>query len=608
MKQGTRDLQRFLDKYCEPLRQSIEKCRQRIVFGMGLFVLLASIIITRLFQVMVIEENLETPSHSLEAPLLRFSRADIIDRRGVLIATSLPTVSVYANPRELLDPIGDAQLLAKTLSEVNLKELMRRFASKKGFVWVKHHITPTEQKKVLRLGIPGVYFQKTERRVYPDGNLFAHIVGLTDIDNRGIAGAEKAFDSALSSSPEPVSLAVDSVLQYAVREILLDGIQEFSAIGAAGVVMDLKTGEILSLVSLPDFDPNRIKIASPQAIFNRVTCAVFEPGSAAKVLNTALALASGKITVNTRFDTRESLRVGRFTIHDYYGKERSLTVAEILKYSSNIGSAKMALEMGPTVQRAFFAKLGLLSLLPFELCEIQAPLYPKQWREINTITISYGHGIAFNPLQFAAAIGGIINEGVYHAPTILKTDISSAGSGRRVIPEDVSRQVRTLMRLVVTEGTSRKAEVKEYLVLGKTGSAEKVRTGRKEYKKDANICTFVGAFPFSAPRYLIYVLLDEPKATKNTFGHASAGWNAAVVAARVIERVGPVLGLPPIKTSEEISEKKEVKCIHFFLNSCMNISLLVCCLYKKLPTLRQIPVRLKKMVYLQPFQELFKMG
>ncbi|MDR0662420.1 MAG: penicillin-binding protein 2 [Holosporales bacterium] len=538
-------LLRWLDQYGEPLRQSIEKRRKRIVLGMSVFVFFASLVLTRLFQVMVLGEALEgTASPSFDTPMLHFSRADIVDRRGALIATSLPTVSVYANPKELLDPVNDAQKLVQMLPDINQERLVRRLTSPKGFVWVKHHLTPTEQKAVLRLGIPGVYFQKTERRVYPNGALFAHVIGLTDIDNHGIAGAEKAFDDALSSSTEPIALSVDGPLQHAVREILIAGLEEFRAIGAAGLVIDLETGEILSLVSLPDFDPNQVKAASPKEIFNRVTCAVFEPGSVAKILNTAFALESGLVTINTKFDASEPLHVGSFTIHDFHGLGRALTVAEILTKSSNIGSAKIAMKIGAKAQQAFFKKLGLLSSLPFELCEIQAPLYPKPWNEIHAITIAYGHGIAFNPLHLAAAVGGIIHKGLYHVPTILKSN--TVGSGRRILSEQVSRQVCSLLRLVVTEGTSRKAEVKEYFVLGKTGSAEKVHGGHRGYRKDANICTFIGAFPDSAPRYLVYVLLDEPKATPRTFGYTSAGWNAAVVAARVIERAGPILGVLPV--------------------------------------------------------------
>ncbi|MDR1267391.1 MAG: penicillin-binding protein 2 [Holosporales bacterium] len=547
MKAGMHDLLHLMDKYGESLRQSVEKRRQRIVLGMSVFVFFASLIIAKLFQVMVFGEALEGTSFaSLEAPA-RFARSDITDRQGELIATSLPTVSVYANPRDLLDPVNDARCLSRALPDLDPEELVRRFTSPKGFVWVKHHLTPTEQERVLRLGLPGVSFQKTERRVYPDGALFAHIVGLTDTDNHGIAGAEKAFDAALSSSSEPIALSVDMTLQHAVREILIEGMQEFNALGAASLVMDLETGEILSLVSLPDFDPNQVKTASTKALFNRATCAVFEPGSSAKIINTALALESGLVTIHTQFDVSEPLRIGRFTIHDFHREGRALTVAEILTRSSNIGSAKIAMKIGAKAQRSFFQKLGLLSALPFELCEIQAPLYPKSWGEVNSATIAFGHGIAFNPLHFASVVGGIIHNGLYHTPTILKT--GSAGPGRRILSEKISHQVCSLLRLVVTAGTSRKAEVEEYSVIGKTGSAEKVRE-RGGYRKDANICTFVGAFPASSPRYLVYVLLDEPKATPQTFGHTAAGWNAAVVAARMIRRSGPILGLPPMKRSE----------------------------------------------------------
>jgi cell division protein FtsI (penicillin-binding protein 3) len=392
-----------------------------------------------------------------------------------------------------------------------------------------------------------MHFLKTERRVYPDCNLLSHIIGGSDVDNVGIAGIEKVFDDALRESTNPISLSIDMKIQYAVRDELQKSINEFNAVGGAAVVMNISNGEIISLVSLPDFDPNKKSDPNDKCRFNMVTSSAIEPGSSAKIFNTSMALETGKITPFTQFDARFPLKVGRFTVHDFKGKATFLSVEEILKYSSNIGSGKIAMEIGPTNQKAFFKKIGMLDAISCELLETQKPIFPHQWSEASAITISYGHGIAVSPLHLITVFSGIMNDGIMNNPTLLKR--SNPPMGKRIVSPKTSNLMKALIRLNVTEGTNKFAEVPGYLVGGKSGTAEKQKGGH--YLKHSNYCGFIGAFPMTAPKYAVYVVLDDPKASAKTFGYATAGWNAAPTAGKVIKRIGPMLNVTVVQKDQE---------------------------------------------------------
>lgn len=515
----------------------IRTARQRTLLVISMFVISFLIIIARLTQLMIIDRaKLQGQSHIIANVI---SRADIVDRNGIVIATSLPTVSAYACPHEIIDINESTKKICSIFNEFDVNTLKEKLSSNKKFLWIKRHLTPYQEQLLLNQGIPGVHFLKTERRVYPDKNLLAHIIGGTDIDNIGIAGIEKVFDEPLRYSQQPIKLSIDVKIQHAIHDELQKSIEEFSAIAGAAIVMDIHTGEILSLVSLPDFDPNKNSNPASRERFNMVTSSAIEPGSSAKIFNTSLALESGKITPFTQFDARFPLKIGRFTVHDFKGKARFLSVTEILKYSSNIGSGRIAMEMGPAAQKKFYKHIGLLDCISCELLESQRPLYPKHWTEASAITISYGHGIAFSPLQLISVFAGIINDGILNVPTLLKRNYP--GITRKIVSTKTSNQLKALIRLNVTEGTNKFADVPGYSVGGKSGSAEKAKGGR--YAKNANYCGFVGAFPMTNPRYAIYVVLDEPKATSKTFGYATAGWNAAPTAGRMIKRIGSMLNI-----------------------------------------------------------------
>jgi cell division protein FtsI (penicillin-binding protein 3) len=525
--------------------RNVKIAKHRTLFAVSVFIFLFAVIIFRLTYIMVFNSNDHNAKNYLPPNII--SRADILDRNGVIIATSLPTVSLFAYPHEILDIDEAVNKLSSVFNDINTKELEKKILSSKKFLWIKRNLSPQQEQAVLNLGIPGMHFLKTERRVYPDCNLLSHIIGGSDVDNVGIAGIEKVFDDALRESTNPISLSIDMKIQYAVRDELQKSINEFNAVGGAAVVMNISNGEIISLVSLPDFDPNKKSDPNDKCRFNMVTSSAIEPGSSAKIFNTSMALETGKITPFTQFDARFPLKVGRFTVHDFKGKATFLSVEEILKYSSNIGSGKIAMEIGPTNQKAFFKKIGMLDAISCELLETQKPIFPHQWSEASAITISYGHGIAVSPLHLITVFSGIMNDGIMNNPTLLKR--SNPPMGKRIVSPKTSNLMKALIRLNVTEGTNKFAEVPGYLVGGKSGTAEKQKGGH--YLKHSNYCGFIGAFPMTAPKYAVYVVLDDPKASAKTFGYATAGWNAAPTAGKVIKRIGPMLNVTVVQKDQE---------------------------------------------------------
>jgi len=464
----------------------------------------------------------------------------MVDRNGVLLATNLPTQSLFVDPSEVLDSEGAVDALMRVLPSLDRETITRRVSAPGRFAWIKRNLTPEQQYAVNRLGLPGFDFKREEQRVYPQGALFGHAVGFTDVDNRGLAGLELAMEERLLGDDEPLALSLDIRVQHAVHQSLSNAMARFSAKGAASVVLDVATGEILALVSLPSFDPNAGGGKPGDALFNRATLGVYELGSTFKAFTAAMALDYGTTNLTKRFDATKPIQAARFLIRDHHPENRWLTISEIMVHSSNIGAARMALEVGAKRQKSFLQKLGLLSALPIELPEKARPLWPKRWNEISTMTISFGHGIAITPLHLTWGFATLVNGGIKRAPTLLKRE--RPVPGEPVIAPETSRTLRHLLRSVVTDGTGRNAAAEGYQVGGKTGTAEKAIDGR--YSRKAMITTFVGAFPIDAPRYVVMVMLDEPQGTKETHNFATAGWNAAPTVSELITRIGPILGVP----------------------------------------------------------------
>jgi cell division protein FtsI (penicillin-binding protein 3) len=487
------------------------------------------------------------------------ARADIADRNGKLLATSLDSPSVYANPKQVLDAEDATRKLVKIFPSLDSAELYAKLTSGKSFVWIKRHLTPREQYEVNQLGIPGVQFQHEERRVYPDGALTAHVVGYTGIDNSGFAGIERGLDDALKDRQEPLQLSLDLRLQYVLREELQRVIDDFTAKAAAGLIMNVNTGEILSIVSLPDFDPNHPGAPDPDhpdipiadRMFDRITLGDYELGSIFKIFTVAMALDAGTSTLASTYDASHDIHIGRFTIGDYHGKHRVLSVPEILMYSSNIGAAKMAVAAGGQRQREFLARLGLLKPPRIEIAEVARPHFPAKWREVNVMTIAFGHGISVTPIGFACAAAALVNGGVLRPATLVKLPPGHVPEGQQVISAKTSEQMRKLMRLVVEHGTGTMAAAPGYLVGGKTGTADKV-SGR-HYAERKLLSSFVGVFPINDPKYLILTMVDEPHPNKQSHGYATAGWTVAPATSRIVQRMAPLVGIEPVdEASPEI--------------------------------------------------------
>ena len=538
-------------------KEALETGRNRLVFTGMVFAIAFAVIALRLGELTLLQSDGGKRLARDPAPSqLQTGRADILDRNGIVLATTLPTVSLYANPHHVSDPAGTAAELSTILPKTSQAEIQERLSSDKHFVWLKRNLTPREQYNVNRLGIPGLYFQEEQRRAYPQGSLAAHAVGFAGVDNDGLAGIELSLDSRLRGSAEPLHLSLDVRVQHLMLRELQNAMAEFSAIGAAGLVMDVQSGEVLSLVSLPSFDPERAGSATKDSRFNRISLGTYEMGSVFKIFTTAMVLDRDLLTVRDGFDTSDPIRVARFTIRDYKPKKRWLSIPEIFIYSSNIGTVHMAMEAGTAMQRDFLGQLGLLERSPIELEETGAPMLPAPWREINTMTIAYGHGLAVNAMQLASAVSAVVNGGTLVPATLLKRGPGEAPAGERVIDPETSETMRRLMRLVVTHGTGRNADAEGYLVGGKTGTADKQR-GRG-YDRNSRIASFIAGFPMNRPRYVVFAMLDEPKGTKATHGFATGGWVAAPVVQKVIEGMAPLVGVAPDFDDFEMELENEV--------------------------------------------------
>jgi cell division protein FtsI (penicillin-binding protein 3) len=538
-------------------KQALEVGRNRLVLTGIIFVLAFSVIGLRLGELTLSRSGGEERlARDVGSSQLETGRADILDRNGIVLATTLPTVSLYANPNHVLNPGEAAGQLANLLTDLSVAEIEERLASDKHFVWLKRDLSPRDQYQVNRLGIPGLYFQEEQRRSYPQGRLAAHTVGFADVDNNGLAGIELSLDEALRGSADPLYLSLDIRIQHILFDELANAMKEFQAIGASGLVMDADNGEIVAMASLPSFDPHHPGGASREARFNRATLGTYEMGSVFKIFTTAMVLDRGLLTLRDGYDTSDPIRVSRFVIRDFKPKKRWLSIPEIFIYSSNIGTVHMAMAAGTDVQKDFLASLGLLGRGSIELDEVGGPLVPSPWREINTMTIAYGHGMAVNAVQLASAVSAVVNDGRLVPATLLRREPGDLAQGRQVMKPATSAAMRRLMRLVVTHGTGRNADAEGYLVGGKTGTADKQR-GRG-YARDARIASFVAAFPMDRPRYVVFAMLDEPKGTKATYGYATGGWVAAPAVRKIVQRVGPLMGVEPDFENFEMELENEM--------------------------------------------------
>ncbi len=504
-------------------------------------------------------EEPEAPS-SIAAPILS-TRADITDRDGRILATNLATHALYAHPQDMIDPVRAAHELSLIFPELDEAGLLADFTGERTFLWIRRQVSPEQAQLVHDIGEPGLLFGPREMRLYPNGPLASHILGgasygRESVDSAeviGVAGVERFFDARLRDperQDEPLALSLDLSVQAAMEEVLAGGMAMMNAKGAAGILMDVHTGEIVAMASLPDFDPNeRPPVATTgdagdSPLFNRAIQGVYELGSVFKIFPVAQAMELGLINPQTMIDTAGPLTWGRFRINDFHNYGPENTATDVIVKSSNIGTAHIALMIGAERQQAFLGQLGLLEPTSVEMVEAPTgePLLPPTWSEISLMTISYGHGLSTSPLHLAAAYATVANGGTRVEPTLVRQD--GPVRGERVLSEDVSREAVSMLRQTVSRGTATFADVPGYEVGGKTGTADKPRpTGG--YYDDKVIATFAGVFPASDPQYVIVVSLDEPVETSGAEPRRTAGWTAVPVAAELIRRAAPLLGLRP---------------------------------------------------------------
>jgi cell division protein FtsI (penicillin-binding protein 3) len=480
-------------------------------------------------------------------------RPDIVDRNGQLLATDIRGATLYADPKRVIDRDELVEQIASVFPDIDRARLRKHLAAGGRFVRIKRELTPRQQEEVYELGLPGLGFIQEYRRVYPVGATANHVVGLVDVDNRGLAGLEKFIDNnpqltmmspQTESSDEIVTTSLDVGVQHVLREELKYAVETYKAKAASGVIIDVHTGEVVGLASLPDFDPNHREQALDKDRINRIGFGVYEMGSVFKVFTVAGVLDYGLANLNTVYDATNPIRVGRFSIGDFHGKRRPLSVTEAFIYSSNIANAKMALHMGVKRHKAFLKKLGLLNAVTTELGPSAAPIVPKHWTKLNTMTIAFGHGLSVTPLQLATATVPLVNGGLAIPPTFLPRSREEAMQvATRVLKPKTSDAIRKLMRMNVVKGTGKRADAEGYRVGGKTGTAEKVVNGH--YARSALLNSFLSTFPTDDPQYVVLVTLDEPQRVAATNNAHTAGVNAAPTVGRIIARIGPVLGVPP---------------------------------------------------------------
>lgn len=566
-------------KKIRPKLTDEERCQGRLVYvGLGFLVLFGAvsfkaILATVLAPMPPLPNQIATSLPDIPKPdpkalmsggftLPNVKRASITDRNGQPLALSLPMVQVYANPREIIDPEDVVKKLSTILPDLNKEIVLKRLHQNRQFVYLSRDISPTQELAINNLGIPGLYFENSEKRRYPLGNIAAHILGSVDIDDHGIAGIERYFDKRLMSDPTPLRLSIDTRVQAAIREELYNAKEHFSAIGASAILMDVRTGEILAMVSLPDFDVNDFSHVPSDARFNRAVTGMYEPGSTFKLQTAAMALQLGVAHIWDRFST-VPIHVGRFKISDLKSDHFApwLSLTSVMAYSSNPASAHIALDVGAKRQREWLGQMGFLDRVPIELPEAGRPIVPsrRNWGQTTVMTVGFGHGVAESPLAIVRGTAAAGNGGVLITPTLLAQPHDENAvltpKGVRILSPENADILRRILRLDVTKGTGKNSESPGYFVGGKTGTAEKVGA-HGEYLKHVNITAFTGVFPMNDPHYALYVMLDAPKPTAETHGWTTAGWIAAPTFSRIVTRTAPMLGLfpPPPDQMEKIEQ------------------------------------------------------
>jgi cell division protein FtsI (penicillin-binding protein 3) len=533
-------------------RQILAVMHQRLMIGMLIYGGIIALIVVRILYLAAFGEH---AGRKIGATTLIPERGDIIDRDGQPLARTIDAWTIAIHPSKVIgDKLELARSLARLLPEHDEATYFAMLKSDKPFYYLRRRAPPSLVQAVNALGEPGVALQREPDRLYPQTSLAAHVIGYTDVDGHGVAGMERAFDEQLSAPQtrdKPLTLSISSRIQQALEHELLEAMTHFSAIGAAGIIMDIHTGEVLAMTSLPQLNPNAAGSGSEEARFNRATLGVYELGSTFKPFTVAMAMDAGIVkSFGQMYSCPKELPAYGHVVHDTHPYGRMCSVAEIMKESSNIGTAQIADQLGAARQKEFLKKMGFLDPVRVELRERGRTLTPgSRWGPFETMTVGFGHGIAVTPLHLATGYATLFNGGVYRPATLLKVDRNHpVPQGVRVFSENTSYKMRSLLRLVVTEGTGKKADAPGYRVGGKTGTAEKLANGR--YTSAAVVTSFAGVFPMDEPRYVMVMMLDDPKATAETYGFHTAAWNIGPAFGMTVSRIAPMLGVRPDKNRE----------------------------------------------------------
>jgi cell division protein FtsI (penicillin-binding protein 3) len=529
-------------------RQVLAVMHQRLMFAMIVYGGIIALIVLRILWLAAFGDH---AGRKQAVTALVPERGDIVDREGHPLARTIDAWTISLHPDKVIgSKLELARTLARLMPEKDEAAYFAMLRSDKTFYYLRRRAPPRLVQAVNDIGEPGLAIDREPDRLYPQTSHAAHVIGYTDVDGNGMAGAERAFQEQLANPGqrgEPLVLSISSRIQQALEGELEAAMATFSAVGAAGIIMDIHSGEVLAMTSLPQLNPNVAGSGSPEARFNRATLGVYELGSTFKPFTVAMAMDAGVIrSMGQIYNCPHQLQVANRTINDTHPFGRACSVAEIMQESSNIGTAQIADQLGTARQKAFLKKMGFLDPVAIELKERGRTLSPgRNWNQIERMTVGFGHGIAVTPLHLASGYATLFNGGIFRPATILKVGRGHpAAQGRRVFSEETSYKMRALLRLVVTDGTGRKADAPGYRVGGKTGSAEKY------HDRSLLVTTFAGVFPMDEPRYVIVAMLDEPKATAETFGFRTAGWNVAPVVSKTISRIAPMLGLRPDKNRE----------------------------------------------------------
>jgi cell division protein FtsI (penicillin-binding protein 3) len=537
-------------------RKSLLVARLRVLALIAGFTLIALAALLRIAWIGLVDS---APEERTMAEALLPSRGEITDRNGVPLARAFPAYALWFNPDALEDggaplvkgPEEVARELARIFPDIDPKVMARRLASGKAG-YLRRRVLPDEANQVYEIGELALELPRETDRQYPQGSMAAHVLGYIGADGHGRVGMEQVLDKRLLDPAlrgTPASLSIDLRVQGALEDELKRGMLAVDALGAAGIVLDVDTGEVLALASLPEFDPNRIDAAGEANMFNRVTNQVYELGSTFKPLTVAAAIDAGVVTDLSRRYPATPLHVAGFTIHDDEDLGPTLNVPEMLIHSSNIVTAQIADALGGERMKEAMASLGFNERPHIELPARGFPIWASgKWPRLRTMTVGYGHGIAVTPLHLASAYAAMVNGGIWRPATLMKVEPGHAARGHRVFKASTSARMNQLLRMITLYGTGRKANAPGFRIGGKTGSAEKPGAGG--YRKHSLIATFAAAFPMDHPRYVVIAMLDEPKGTASSSFQRTAAWNAAPIVGKVVPRIGPLLGIMPDMTRD----------------------------------------------------------